>query len=952
MQSFSADFTGTDGGPPSTEAYKRAVYKQPPRHFAVEVLSPQKHGNAYSYGMLISPIQDSHDRSSIISRHSNNSNGSSGSSNGSRVASTIFSTLDTSTTAPLTTDYEVWRRWEDCLYFQDLLEVEYGRMSREKRARLHAGKGVKKNGKYAHEDPIRRLHRAASFESLPPGPDPNLIAKDVHEVLPRLTKKGTLFRASKETIEQRGREFKALIEALLREGDDVPMLIQELRQLRVVRDFFGFWRRDQDRLQKQFPKGQDGGDKFSLHGRSESLGSRASSIFSSAGGTGMYFSASSLTLQLPASSVAPEQSPTHKGPRRPAFMQNGKGAMLPGPPSSSELGAGKEPASPRRRAQSSVDHPYRPSVSPSSSSALNAYLGRPPASAPPGMTFAMGVENGYNSDPASMPGSPSSPGGYWSQPSPGSPRSIRTVRSSQSQSDSRSSDVSLSGGFSLQEKAIHEAGSGPIIVSLEEGETLPLDEDDHLFGTREHGNFAPHETIETRLGRLHRLQDLIIKEEDEREIDDQRDNWRYDQAHSDYHTSGSSSGHGSGKSVELEDERHSPSQSRQTAGQSMNRLGMFFRPPSSTENDITSKYDNQIDNNAERPKSPTWSTRSQTPVSSARIAAAHADALRALTGGRSLSPTSSARHLSPSEASSRSSVLTTTSGSTNSEHARSFETQSIVDDRPYSYQSSVTSCVDIDRHLTSSPVVLHSPIEELDDDCDYSSDQRQSTSTTQWRSHDSTASVRTFMTETSMDMIIPPREQRPISPRAMHNLVTNGAPWPQQRPTSPGYPVSIRDSGMTIPSTSDSFDSRSISSISPPPTASSYAPSITSTLSEESGANAVSIKVVCGEHIVAFRIDRSSSLVDVRDKLRRKLADQQNVLLMDHFSLAYKPPGPGRVQELRKAFATGRARSSSASSVGKTDLNSLRILFSQRDWLDAVGSCPPGSKVTLHVLNR
>lgn len=35
---------GTEGGPPSIEAYKRAVYKQPPRHFAVEVLLPQKHG--------------------------------------------------------------------------------------------------------------------------------------------------------------------------------------------------------------------------------------------------------------------------------------------------------------------------------------------------------------------------------------------------------------------------------------------------------------------------------------------------------------------------------------------------------------------------------------------------------------------------------------------------------------------------------------------------------------------------------------------------------------------------------------------------------------------------------------------------------------------------------------------------------------------------------------------
>ena len=50
-------------------------------------------------------------------------------------------------------------------------------------------------------------------------------SEDVHEFLPKLTKKGTLFKASKETIQQRAQEFKNLIETLLKEGEDVPTLI-------------------------------------------------------------------------------------------------------------------------------------------------------------------------------------------------------------------------------------------------------------------------------------------------------------------------------------------------------------------------------------------------------------------------------------------------------------------------------------------------------------------------------------------------------------------------------------------------------------------------------------------------------------------------------------------------------------------------------------------------------
>lgn len=156
-------------------------------------------------------------------------------------------------------------------------------MARTKRVRLQQGKGVKKDGMYIHSD------QAASFDSLPPGPDANTIAKDVHDILPKLTKKGTLFRAGKDTIDQRGKEFKALIEKLWE--DDVPTLIQELRETRLVRDFFGYWRRDKDHDKKAAAQaGMDPNDK----GKNRiSRASVASSAFS------MYFSASNISLQLP-----------------------------------------------------------------------------------------------------------------------------------------------------------------------------------------------------------------------------------------------------------------------------------------------------------------------------------------------------------------------------------------------------------------------------------------------------------------------------------------------------------------------------------------------------------------------------------------------------------------------------------------------------------------------------
>ncbi|KAJ7761944.1 hypothetical protein DFH07DRAFT_917927 [Mycena maculata] len=200
-------------GPAAPENWKRAVYRSAPSRFIVEMLPPTKLGGNYNFQMRICPVARG-DRSSVSSRGSN-------------------------------TEYEILRRWEDCLLYQDTLEREYARLALSKRQRLVAGKGVKKNGMYLHD-------RASSWESLPPGPEPDSVAQSIHDLVPRLTKKGTVFRASQATTDQRQIELTAFVAALFKE--DVPTLLEDFRKDRIVTDFFGFWRRDQD-IQKASNKG-------------------------------------------------------------------------------------------------------------------------------------------------------------------------------------------------------------------------------------------------------------------------------------------------------------------------------------------------------------------------------------------------------------------------------------------------------------------------------------------------------------------------------------------------------------------------------------------------------------------------------------------------------------------------------------------------------------------------
>ncbi|KAG5647020.1 hypothetical protein DXG03_001745 [Asterophora parasitica] len=170
-------------------------------------------------------------------------------------------------------EYDIWRRWEDCLSFQNTIEEEYRRMARAKRLRLQRGKGIKRDGFYKQD-------AASSWESLPPGPDPNSVGRDIHDYIPLLNRKGTVFRASQATIDLRATELAAFMHDLWKDG--VPALIVELRNDCIVTDFFAYWRRDHEVSEKRRKQRE-------MNSRSRT--SVTSSIFS------MYFSSSNPSIQ-------------------------------------------------------------------------------------------------------------------------------------------------------------------------------------------------------------------------------------------------------------------------------------------------------------------------------------------------------------------------------------------------------------------------------------------------------------------------------------------------------------------------------------------------------------------------------------------------------------------------------------------------------------------------------
>jgi len=213
------------------------VLREPPKQFKVSVLPPKKLGASLDIALP-----------SVSALTKNFVQAGSGWAYGLRVVSTVEDEAAdrrsvSSRSSASHKDYEIRRRWDDCLWFQETLELEYSIQAREKRRRLEQGKGVKKNGVYLNSK------QAASFDSLPPGPDPTSISLDIHDYIPKLSKKATLFRVNQATIDQRQQQFTSLIDVLF--SSQVPALVEELRGTHTFRDFFGWWRRDKDFARKQ-----------------------------------------------------------------------------------------------------------------------------------------------------------------------------------------------------------------------------------------------------------------------------------------------------------------------------------------------------------------------------------------------------------------------------------------------------------------------------------------------------------------------------------------------------------------------------------------------------------------------------------------------------------------------------------------------------------------------------
>jgi len=244
-------FTSTDS--------RSSVLQPAPTQFAVVPLAPRKY-SSWHYGIRVQVLQRR----------------GSGGSGGSTAQST----------SPNSVEYDIWRRWEDCLELQRLIEREYASAATERRVFLaEQNHRINNAGLYQSQ-------RAASFDSLPSGSDPLSISRDVHNHLPVLSKKpkklrsqpatainaadedGTetvgatsgssgkltkvkrpsLFKASvggsntQALIAQaRAEEFAAFLTALFQSQD---YLLGYVRGTASFRGWFGWWKRDRDSLER------------------------------------------------------------------------------------------------------------------------------------------------------------------------------------------------------------------------------------------------------------------------------------------------------------------------------------------------------------------------------------------------------------------------------------------------------------------------------------------------------------------------------------------------------------------------------------------------------------------------------------------------------------------------------------------------------------------------------
>ncbi|KAH9847689.1 hypothetical protein C2E23DRAFT_491578 [Lenzites betulinus] len=869
--------TGALGGPPSGHNYKRAVYRAPPKDFTVEVLPPTKFGSGYCYGMH------------VISLHSDASDSRS------TKSSASFS------------DYEVWRRWEDCLWFQEILESEYALMARQKRARLAAGKGVKKNGVYIHSD------QAASFDSLPPGPDANMIAKDIHALLPRLTKKGTLFRASQATIDQRGREFEALITTFF--SPDLPTLVQELRETRLCRDFFGYWRRDLDHDRK---RGKVRPDSVNANGALNPRSSVASSAFS------MYFSASNISLQLPNAFSDLPPSPPY-----PSMQQTSRPNSMVRDDRMRPPSFGMAPGK------------YAPSESSASSaSSASSHSPQSPPMAPQDMTFfvsdrgslALSVPEDhadveYLSVPLSAPAMQPS----WTQdPS----------RPFPSTDDSEDSEDAIF----VTDNGKHWA-DGPSSADFHHNlQALP--EDRELVTQRPSAAHSAIEEIPRVPGRR------------------QRNNSCPDRANRNCLVFLPEGPHSAGPTNREFSPRDRPTVNTQSIQDEHRRPESTNDPHTPSDVTNSSRTSSMVFSAFDKSQRSSWSTSRASMISEVSETSYAPSFTSSFTNG-SCADFGRPRIGSPD---SRYSVASTASAiSIPDVHGDGRDTvmghqhrESIATIGSMLSEFSIDSSI-LPRSLTP-PVGSHmrrslsagsrrgltAPgaeeywYEQQDDLIDaYFYDPGMIAPPARPEAEvQAEAELEPPLTPArkpppelfNLEAATPDRFPKPFRDRPPGQFHLPWSPQESSYPTSPS----------SVPALSPS---------SPPAHAYASPASPAAHPTSPTATESVTLKAVLHDSIVLVRIARGASLLEVRDRLREKFAVQEGVRLLPSFVIGWAPPvpptrgGPNGVLALR-----GRPRSNSASSVGSLNPQALRYLYSEQDWQTVLTACA-GGKMTVRLFN-
>ncbi|KAI0359741.1 hypothetical protein OH77DRAFT_860564 [Trametes cingulata] len=881
--------TGALGGPPSGLNYKRAVYRPPPKEFTVEVLQPAKFGNGYCYGLRVTSVQ------------------------------TEASDARSTRSATSFSEYEVWRRWEDCLWFQEILEGEYALMARQKRARLAAGKGVKKNGVYIHSD------QAASFESLPPGPDANMIAKDIHAIIPRLTKKGTLFRASQATIEQRGREFEAMINALFQE--DVPTLMKELRESRVCRDFFGYWRRDLDHDRKRGKARPSSGSD----GNGNNTNAR-NSVASSA--LSMYFSASNISLQVPGGFTDLPPSPSFRDSSRPNSMIRDD--------------------APRRRSTGKSPASYAASDSSASTASIASSSRSPqsPASAPHDMTFFVSERGSlalalpeddaqaeYINSPLSAPArvQPVPWARDGSRPFPSDeelgPRNVVFATDSKPRPDAPSAE------FHHGLQALPE--DSELVPDLSHSAHSEIEEVPRVPARRQRNNSCPDRTNRNCLvfppeaprsagatTREFATVDALHVETDSRRLHRLRDQRGRAESTRDPRTPGSASTSSRTSSMAFS------SFSADMSSRSSWRTSMAsLTSETSYAPSFTSSFANGSCADFGRP--PVASSESLYSVAPAGSAVLIPETL---ADGRA---TAMGHHQHRESVTTISSMLSDFSIDSSILPRSLTPPPSGLLRRSLSAGSRRAPSIMSGMGMPASEEFWYEQQEDLIDAYFY--DPGIHAPTIRPEEPPQTPERKLQHEPFHKEVATPDRFPKPFRDRPPGQFHLPWSPQESSRPSTPSPPTSSSPASPS-PSYGSFVQTQTIpapvpTSVSPPPT----------TPGSPAGTESLTLKAVLHDSIVLLRISRTSPLQEVRERLREKLAVQEGMKLLPSFVIGWAPPVPARAASGLLALR-GRPRSNSASSVGSLSPASLRYVYTEQDWQAALAACA-GGKMTVRLFN-